>query len=155
MMALPTLVSMVTSTYIQWIKHEMKEKMEYENLQTITLNNNEVSWYEKGYEIIINGELFDVKNYSTEGNQTTFQGIFDKEESNMSALAEMVISKKSENKHLEQIGGFFQLLLYVYEKENYALKSVSDRTVFFNFHVFLQLSPILTIPSPPPDRCLS
>ena len=154
-MALPTLVSMASSTYIQWIKHEMKEKMEYENLQTITLNNNEVSWYEKGHEIIINGELFDVKNYSTEGDQTTFQGIFDREESNMSALAEMVISKKSENKHLEQIGGFFQLLLYVYEKENYSLNPVSDQTVFFNFHDFLQLSPILTIPTPPPDSCLS
>ena len=47
-MAVPTLVSMVSSIYIQWIKHEMKEKMEYENIQTITLNNNEFSWYEKG-----------------------------------------------------------------------------------------------------------
>ena len=51
LVAVPTLVSMVSSCYIQWIKHEMKEKMEYENLQTITLNNNEVSWYEKGNEI--------------------------------------------------------------------------------------------------------
>jgi len=155
MMALPTLVSMMSTIYIQWIKHEMKEKMEYENLQTITLNNNDVTWYEKGHEIIINGELFDVRNYSTAGNQTTFQGIFDKEESNMSVLAEMVVSKKSESKHLAQIGGFFQLLQYIYEKEDYSLKSISTQTLFFNFQDCLHLSPVLTIPTPPPDTCLS
>lgn len=154
-MAVPTLVSMVSSCYIQWIKHEMKEKMEYENLQTITLNNNEVSWYEKGNEIIIHGELFDVKNYSTKGNQTTFQGIFDKEESNLSALAEKVVSKRSENKHLAQIGGFFQLLQYVHEKEDHTIEAISVKTTFFNFHDCIQLSPIRTIPTPPPDRSLS
>ena len=155
MMALPTLVSMVSSVYIQWIKHEMKEKMEYENLQTITLNNNEFSWYEKGNEIIINGELFDVKHYSTKGTQTTFQGIFDKEESNMSAIAERIVSNKSENRHLAQIGGFFQLLQYVNEKEDYTLKCIPIKTAFFSFHDCLTLSPILKIPTPPPDICLS
>lgn len=154
-MVLPTLVSMVSSIYIQWIKHEMKEKMEYENLQTITLNNNKFSWYEKGNEIIINGEFFDVKHYSTNGNQTTFQGIFDKEESNMSAIAEKIVSNKHENKHLAQIGGFFQLLQYLYEKEDYTLKFIPIKTAFFSFHDFLTLSPIIKIPSPPPNICLS
>lgn len=154
-MVLPSLVSMQSSIYIQWIKHEMKEKMEYENLQTITLNNNEVSWYEKGHEIIINGELFDIKNYSTVGNQTTFQGIFDKEESNMSAIAERIVSNKSENKHLAKIGGFFQLLQYVCEKEDQPLSVISIPTIFFNFHDCLKLSPILKIPTPPPDTWLS
>lgn len=155
MLALPTMVSIVSSVYIQWIKHEMKEKMEYENLQTVTLNNNEISWYEKGHEIIINGELFDVKNYSTKGNQTIFQGIFDKEESNMSAIAEKIVSKKSENKHLAQIGGFFQLLQFIHEKEDYTLKYVTMKTAFFSFHDCLKLSPILKIPTPPPNICLS
>jgi hypothetical protein len=155
MMALPTVVSMVSSVYIQWIKHEMKEKMEYENLQTITLNNNEFSWYEKGNEIVINGELFDVKHYSTKGTQTTFQGIFDKEESNMSAIAERIVSNKSENRHLAKIGGFFQILQYLNDKEDYTVKFIPTKTAFFSFHDYSTLSPILKIPTPPPEICLS
>ena len=133
----------------------MKERLEISNLQTITLNNHDFSWYEKEHEIIINGELFDVKAYSSKENQTTFQGIFDKEESNMSALAEEIVSNRSENKHLVQIGGYFQLLQYIHQTEDYKLKPGCLKSVFHFYNDSLQIYPILSTPTPPPDSSLS
>lgn len=154
-MALPSLISMVSTSYIQWIKFEIKEKLEEKNLQTIILNNQDISWYEIDHEIIVNGALFDVKSYATQGNQTTFHGIFDQKESAMAQIAENTVGNSNQNKQLIQIAGFFQLLQCNHYTEAYHLKRFPTPTVFLTVQEDPPSFPFLSIPTPPPDRRLS
>ena len=151
---MPSLISAISATYIQWIKHEMQEKLEREHLQTITLNNEDFTWYEKDHEILVNGALFDIHAYSTKGNQSTFIGIFDKEESNMAMIAENAVSKHSESKHLAQIGGFFQLVQFLDMKEEQPIILTTLSVLRYAKNDFPHNNPFLSPSTPPPDFLL-
>ncbi len=62
------------------IEQQMEEKMEQENLQTLTLDAAAVIWLKSDKEILINGEPFDIKKFSRNGNKITVTGLFDTEE---------------------------------------------------------------------------
>lgn len=62
------------------IEQQMEEKLEQENLQTVTLNATSVIWLKADKEILINGEPFDIKKISCNGNKITVAGLFDTEE---------------------------------------------------------------------------
>lgn len=67
----------------QHIRHEIIEKLEYASLQTITVTKAEFKWVKKNKEIIINGQLFDVKSFIINKNEVIVTGIFDAEESKL------------------------------------------------------------------------
>jgi hypothetical protein len=67
-------------TALQINRHHIKERLEYENLQTISLSNNEFTWVNDEEEILINQQLFDVQSYTQSGNTYTFIGIYDNQE---------------------------------------------------------------------------
>lgn len=62
------------------IRHEMVEAMEKPQLVTISLNAAEVRWHQKGKEIIVDGEFFDVKSVTHLNGKVVFTGLFDKQE---------------------------------------------------------------------------
>lgn len=68
--------------YVQW---EMLEALEEKELITVTMDAGEVQWVEKGKECIINGEMFDVKEWEQNGHQLTLTGLFDKKEKEIKA----------------------------------------------------------------------
>lgn len=152
--AFPTAVALISSLCILWIKHEMKEKLEISHLHTITIKNTDIRWNEIHQEIILGNTLFDVKSYSTKGDFTTFEGIYDKEEMSLSNLAENSISTSKENKQLTQMGIFFQQLQYMYDQTEYKLWSgvqkIRNRTYIENHYS----SPTPSNPTPPPDSSM-
>ena len=86
--SIPLLASFLLSVHSLWIKHEMVERLENETLHKIVLQKEDVHWIEKGSELLIHGELFDVKHYTIEKNLFTGWGIFDKEETRLSIWVE-------------------------------------------------------------------
>jgi hypothetical protein len=58
----------------------MKEKLEKQLLQTITIHEREVQWANDEKEIWVNGHLFDIKTTSFRDHHFTFTGLFDEQE---------------------------------------------------------------------------
>lgn len=65
------------------IFHEMMEKLETTSLHTITVRLADINWTKKNKEVIINGELFDVKYSQIIGDKVKLTGLFDKEENKL------------------------------------------------------------------------
>jgi hypothetical protein len=79
------------------IQHEMREKLEQENLVTITIDKSEVKWTHKGKEAMIHGNMFDVESYSLNGGNIQLTGLFDKDEDKLVAQIENTQKDDSDN----------------------------------------------------------
>ena len=55
----------------------MFEKMEKENIQSISLPADKINWYKKNRELIIDGKMFDVKSIEKQGDEYVITGLFD------------------------------------------------------------------------------
>ena len=65
----------------QQIRHRMKEELEQSLVQELVIPTSELQWFKPGKEIVVDNQLFDIKNirYSEDGN-AYITGLFDKEE---------------------------------------------------------------------------
>lgn len=99
----------------QVIRHQMKERMEEQVLHTITLSDNQVHWAKEGKEIWLQGKLFDIKSTEHKNGMTTFQGLYDEEETSLTQNFNQAWKKNSseQNQLLAQI---FQCLNSIYFK---------------------------------------
>ena len=79
------------------VQHQMEERLENSHLHTITTNIANIKWIEKGEEVVLNGERFDVKSYVIEGNQITLTGLYDTEEQQIKQEAAGVMNNKQNN----------------------------------------------------------
>jgi hypothetical protein len=77
LVVMPLLFSVYTIIEQKIIEQQMKEKLEHENLQVITIDASSVIWLKKNKELLINGEPFDVKNITISGNKLILSGLFD------------------------------------------------------------------------------
>jgi hypothetical protein len=62
------------------IQVEMKQQLKTALLQTITVPERDVKWIKKGKEILVNGQMFDVKTSVKSGENIVFTGLYDKDE---------------------------------------------------------------------------
>jgi hypothetical protein len=95
------------------IQHEMKERLEEEQLQTITINKSSFHWEEKGKEAWINGKLFDVKSIKESGDSVLLTGLFDEQET---ALVKNLFRQqhKENNGDNKLLTGFFHLFHFTH-----------------------------------------
>jgi hypothetical protein len=153
--ALPSLVAIYTASNILWIQYEMKEKLEYSNLQTITVNNSSFKWIEKDREILVNGKYFDVKSHQSKGEQTTFSGLFDEDETTVSMNAENAATNTPQYQLLVQAAYFFQHIQENQEKAIFTFYTENiSRYYETNKHKY-PLSPFISVPTPPPNQSFS
>ena len=82
----PLLISVFLQGKKIWVQFEMKEALEQSKLHTITAAPNTFTWVDGHNEILINHQLFDVKDWSIKNNQYIFLGLFDKEETQIENL---------------------------------------------------------------------
>ena len=153
--ALPSLIAIYTSSNILWIQHEMKEKLEYANLETITVNNSSFKWIEKDREILVNGKYFDVKSYQSKGRETIFHGLYDEDETTMSVMAENAATNTPQHKRLVQIATFLQQIQLSQEKTTFTFYTEA----YFKFYEYWKynhrLAPFIAVPTPPPNQSFS
>jgi hypothetical protein len=72
-----------------------RERLEKSTLQSFQLNENEIVWERAGKEILINGQLFDVKQMTIKNGIATITGLFDKQEDQIKHTIVLIENKKS------------------------------------------------------------
>lgn len=132
------------------IEHSMEEAMETENLETISVPNDEIVWLKKGKEVLIKNELFDVKSYKRQGPITILKGLYDIKENELKNKL-LAFHLKKESRQLQVLQIIF-LCLYPPLKHSF-----SDYAPFVKQHPYgLYKNDFITgnfvsIPSPPPQ----
>jgi hypothetical protein len=135
----------------QAIRHKMKENLEQQLLQTITLSEDEVQWIKPGKEILVAGKMFDVKSFYSENGQYKFTGLFDQEET---ALVNQMENncKRSNDSGSRLLTNLFQWLQSVYSNEVAGPLLVNQlNDIKFCFTAIYLISPFKTILTPPPQ----
>ena len=85
------------------IREEMREKLERENLQTITIPVTEFHWYEEDREIIVDGTMFDVKSIRRNGDHYIITGLFDEAETELHIAMGKLQQRENEGPNPELI----------------------------------------------------
>ena len=135
----------------QWyIRHEMEEKLEKEQLQTIVIPVSDVKWYKENKEIIVGEKLFDVKSVVYRDGMASFTGLYDHQETNIKAQLENLELEDDENARNESAVNLISILLFKEEDLNSAwvLNQLSRQYVDYTRNHLL--SQYLSTPAPPP-----
>lgn len=70
--------------------HEMKEKLEREELQEIRVLARSIQWIKSGKECMINNRMFDVKEMDASGDSVVLKGLYDDKEKEIVARMESI-----------------------------------------------------------------
>ena len=137
----------------QAARHEMKERIEEQNLHSITLSKEKVHWVKKNKEILVNGKMFDVKSFYIENGNYKFIGLYDDEETELAEQLENNFNKTNENGSW-LISTLFQWLQSVYPNDNEGMLLTLLQVQFNSPFIYINLhSPYRTILTPPPQDC--
>jgi hypothetical protein len=134
--------------YVQW---EMQEALEEKELITITVDADEVQWIHKGKESIVNGEMFDVKEWEQNDSQLILTGLFDDKEKEIKATIANQTEEQKKNTAAGKWIKLFQLNvtppssapvvpMIIYTKAN----------LYNNYRSSLYASPFSGVAAPPP-----
>ncbi len=96
---LPLLLSLVFLVQQLRVKTSMKKELEKQYLQTLRLPLNELHWMEKGKELKIGNELFDVKTWSIQNNEAVLTGLYDKKEKDLHLELEKIFNQPCTGDH--------------------------------------------------------
>jgi hypothetical protein len=135
-----------------YIKMRVEIALEKNELLTIKLPADQVQWYEKGREILVDGKMFDIKSYTVVDNVFIAQGIFDEKETE-------VVRMMGHFGEKEQQLLLIKLLLLIQSFVSItALLFGTDLLVFikqlFQQYIITYLSPCMGLFSPPPKIVL-
>jgi len=135
----------------QVVHHKMKESLEQELLQIISIPEKKVQWIKAGKEILVEGKMFDIKSFYKENGQYVFTGLYDHEETALVNLLKENWKKNNESGN-RILTNLFQLLQLVYPNENaYQLANNNLRsTNFYYSHIHLTAL-YKKVPTPPPQ----
>ena len=81
----------------QYIKYTATERLESEELVTITVPVSKVQWMEEGREIMVDGKMFDIKTYSEKDAVFTATGVYDDKETAVMELLNHFNDKQQNN----------------------------------------------------------
>jgi hypothetical protein len=135
------------------IQHAMKAKLESAVLQTIVLNKADVKWFKKNKEIIIDGKLFDIKSFATDGEKMIFSGLYDHEENKLKKeFANLLHQKKDGPAPLNQLLLKFIFTAVITKNEEPVITfSIKKNTAVYLNHNEKAVSQYLSVFTPPPN----
>ena len=135
------------------IRHNMRERLEEQLLQQVTINDKDVQWIEKDEEILVDGKMFDIKTVEHHNGASTFTGLFDNEETGLMLRLEETQDQNSASSN-KLLTDFFHWLGSVYNDTYRA-----DSPVYTDSnHEYLLIASTLhdqfiAIVIPPPKIC--
>lgn len=152
--AAPVLLFTVFLVKQKNIQHQMNERLEQASLYTITADSKEVRWIKKDKEAEVQGRLFDVKNFYTDGNTIVLTGLYDDDEHKLKQdLSLLMKQKKDGTAPLSQL-----ILKFIF---NPALNKITDintsvicihiTKLFFDFYNEKAKAEYLAVTTPPPN----
>lgn len=152
---IPVFIAVFFLAQQSFIRYEMKEKLEQEALQTFTVLEKNVTWIEKGKELIVDGRLFDVKSFKTKGEYVEVTGLFDEMESALQHKLIFLQNPLNENKQKQE---FIYQILIQQQAENHKLPSPEFFSIDIDFTFIASLpdirlrDPYLLLLAKPPDN---
>jgi len=149
----PLMLILLLNIQQQMIWSIMKEKLETENLLTITVAENEVVWMDK-HEIWINDRMFDIHSKTIQNGVYTFTGLFDEKETLLVKKHKDSTEKsREENKLITQL---FQCLQNIFLPGYQYTCFTSLKNIYSNSYFTPDPSqPFLAILTPPPESAHS
>ncbi len=79
------------------IQHQMLESLESSSLQIVSINSIDFKWEKANKEVIINGELFDVKSFEMKDGKVILKGLYDVEEKKLKNNYAKLFHQKNDN----------------------------------------------------------
>ncbi len=132
-------------------KFEMREKLGHAKLETITIPETAVEWYEEGREIIVDGRLFDVISWQKIPGtvKVSFTGLFDDAETEIKDKMEKLLRKKDKNESAKKMLAwlFFCPLQDTETISRIYFTNGPDFTLYITHNIPI---PDLSVPAPPP-----
>lgn len=127
----------------QWqLKIEMVHQLENTKLQEITVPCNEVIWVEKNKEILVYGQLFDIKTIKHQSSESiTVTGLYDNEENEIWQKVDKANNPYNEKQnslivHLKQCIGktqFYDVVFNTINNQNIKLGTYASQFLPFEF----------------------
>jgi hypothetical protein len=85
--ALPCMLAVIFLAKQQYVRHQMKERLEKENTVTLTISCKDLQWFKKDKELLIEGRFFDIKTITTiSADSVRVTGLFDEQEKQLHEL---------------------------------------------------------------------
>ena len=148
--AMPLVYILFVRVQQQSIRKNMKERLETEVLQTLTIPENEIIWVKEGKEILVNGRMFDIKSTHLQNGVYVFTGLYDEKEADLlKHLKKNQQNGTSENKLLVQLFQYLQSCYYNQQSEIVFCENMNFENLFTNTPSLH--SGFITIFSPPPQ----
>ncbi len=135
----------------QWyVQHEMEEKLENEQLQTLVIPVSDIKWYKENKEIRVEGKLFDIKSVVFQDGIASFTGLYDDQEMYIKVQLENLELEDDENAKNESAINLISILLFKEDdsKADWLLNQLS--TQYIDFCKGHLISPVIATPAPPP-----
>jgi len=149
---LPLFISCLLAIEQSFIRHEMLEKLENENLHMIILHEDEVRWEKKDKELVLGSTLFDVKYSIKKNNAIIFYGLYDQEESRLLKRIDDNTANNKEEKTITSIMVFLTHLTFLNIKPaDFSLEYTNGQLTQYLKKTSIPHSPYLNFFSPPPD----
>jgi hypothetical protein len=130
--AFPLIFSGGLQTFQQYIKYTVDERLETEELVTLTIPFSKIQWMEEGREIMIDGRMFDIKSYVEKEGSLIATGVYDDRET---AVMELLnnFNDKQQNSFIIQLlllAQSFVVVLCLVNKELYFLNLLKHHSCF-------------------------
>ena len=151
LIASPLLFIAGLQTFQLYLRQRMEFSLKRNDLQTLTFSASKVQWVEEGREILVEGKMFDLKNYSIKDGVFTAQGVFDEKETKVVNLLHGHFTDFQQNfvvvKLLLLTQCFIALVYFSYSFFSIPLLIKAPWGFMNNY-----LNPYLLISTPPPKR---
>ena len=128
----------------------MKESLEREILQTIRVNDQEITWVENGREAWIGNRMFDVKKTIIQNHEYVLVGLFDDQETSL-------VKKISEEQQKQNLSGYdllaqlFQVFRSQGKQEILDLAFIPVLNRHYPDYISTPVSREKRVASPPPE----
>lgn len=150
LVAIPVISAFTFQLHQQVIRHRMKERLEEQLLQTITLQVKDIQWAKAEKEIWLHNRLFDIKSSSYHNGIYTFTGLYDNDETLL--LTQLQKNQQQENNTGNKILlQSLQLFPITFEKSAEGLLSYLLLNRLFPEDDFTLCTGCLSIITPPPQ----
>jgi hypothetical protein len=147
---MPVLLMVSFDVKQQVIRHGMKEKLELNKLQTISVPANEVVWMDE-HEIFINDYMFDIVSSTLKDGVYTFTGLYDEEETKLLKQRIETFGKTAAHKNL--LLQFVKWLQLSYDHTYDTIYLLQQHSVIYTFLKASSLLQLLKeVATPPPQR---
>lgn len=155
LVAMPLCFTLFTFVKQQFIRHQRIQRFKTEIQKTITVKADKVNWIEYGEEIEVDGNMFDVESFKTDGPDLVLKGFYDQKEHNLiKQLDEIEQQKSKSGSPLSQLAVKFLLIPSYNEPNTFSIQN-NWQAVVSRFPVYTESLSDIVYPAiaPPPKYC--